>query len=206
MIEEGVTRFSADHAQAPLPDVRNVWRALNAWRDVLRMLGLIGADPERYGGIGFGNLSARAELDGPAFIITGTQTGARVECTENDYCRVEQAWTLENRVRSVGPTRPSSESMTHAAVYAANAQVHAVFHTHAPEIWAAAQALGLATTTPDVDYGTPEMARQVEAHVATSRVGALAMLGHEDGVVVWAPTADEAGALTVTLAARARAL
>lgn len=201
MIEEGVTRFVADHTEAPLRDRTEKWRALSAWRSVLAQLGLIGADRLRYGGIGFGNLSAR--LEGRAFVITGTQTGSIPRLEAKHFARVAAAWPGENRVQSDGPVRPSSESMTHAAIYQARSDVGAVFHTHAPLIWRHATALEMHTTPRNIDYGTPEMASLVSAAVRKPS-GALAMLGHEDGVVVWGPTIEAAGTATVALFALAQ--
>ena len=207
---DGVTFFEARHTQAPLPvglgDARV--RALLSWRAVLSRLGLIGQDPARYDGVGFGNVSARldaehAVAETPAFLVSGTQTGGVETLTPGDLCAVLTYDLVENRVTSVGPTPPSSESMTHGALYTARADTCWVFHGHSPALWAAASALGLPTTSPDVPYGTPEMAAAVARLVHHGPpVGVLAMGGHIDGVVAYGPTADEAGAaLVVALAA-----
>ncbi len=207
---DGVTFFEARHTQAPLPvglgDARV--RALLSWRAVLSRLGLIGQDPARYDGVGFGNVSARLDVEHavaqtPAFLVSGTQTGGVETLTPGDLCAVLTYDLVKNRVTSVGPTPPSSESMTHGALYTARADTCWVFHGHSPALWAAASALGLPTTSPDVPYGTPEMAAEVARLVHHGPpVGVLAMGGHIDGVVAYGPTADEAGAaLVVALAA-----
>lgn len=201
-VQEGVTRFRIDHDDRAHDVDLALCASLDAWRGVLMRLGLIGAAPARYEGIGFGNLSARTPS---GFVITGTQTGHLATLAPSDFAHIDAAWPAENRVQSHGTTRPSSESMTHAAVYSARSDVQAVFHTHAPAIWRVAERLGMATSPTDVDYGTPEMAALVSAEVVAS-TGAMAMLGHEDGVIVWAPTIEIAGAQTVALLARAFAL
>ena len=55
MREEGVIRFDLEFTAAPPVTIPGL-DELNAWRRILRQLGLIGQDPDRYGGYGFGNL------------------------------------------------------------------------------------------------------------------------------------------------------
>ena len=59
---EGVIRFAVEHTQAALePRVHGeAARVLAAWREILAHLRLLGRDPSRYEGLGFGNVSARA--------------------------------------------------------------------------------------------------------------------------------------------------
>jgi hypothetical protein len=59
-----------------------------------------------------------------------------------------------------------------------------------------------------VDYGTPEMAREVKRLDQTYGLrdkGLLTMAGHEDGIVAFGRTAAEAGAALTTALARALA-
>ena len=95
--------------------------------------------------------------------------------------------------------------MSHGALYDANAGIRFVFHGHIPVIWRNAQALGLPCTRPETAYGTVEMAREVASLYRSSTLHekrVLAMLGHEDGIVSFGRTAEEAGqALVNTLAA-----
>ena len=77
---------------------------------------------------------------------------------------------------------------------------------HAPELWRGARALGLPTARADVPYGTPEMAHEVERlfrSAALGEHGILAMLGHEDGVIAFGPSAEAAGAILTRHYARA---
>ena len=73
--QEGVVQFKLTFLPAdPLP--ASMLGNLNAWRQILYRLGLIGQDPHRYGGLGFGNVSIRLESgNANSFIISGTQTG-----------------------------------------------------------------------------------------------------------------------------------
>ncbi len=209
---EGVIKFSAEHASAPLarPEVEPVLEDLLGWRAVLHELGLVGQDPARYEGAGYGNLSARvppwdAEPGHRGFAVTGTQTGGKPYLTVDDLCVVGFYDYVRNQVRSHGRVLPSSESMTHGAVYDLWAATRFVFHVHAPVLWRNARELGLPTTRPDVEYGTPEMAQEVLRLFRTSALrtlGVFAMGGHEDGIVAFGPSARETGAaLLETLAA-----
>ncbi len=210
---DGVTKFTAKHVTKPLSDegLMGLAARLAGWRQVMVRLGHIGQDPARYDGIGFGNVSARIDAD-PAppgsrrFIITGTQTGGRPRLGPDDFCVVQSYDHQRNAVSSEGAISPSSESMTHGTVYDCHPGIRAVMHAHAPEIWRRARRLGLPTTDRAVLYGTPEMAREVRRLFDGSDVlekGALAMLGHEDGVVVFGETIEAAGARLAALAARA---
>ena len=65
---------------------------------------------------------------------------------------------------------------------------------HAPELWREGGRLGLARTPDTVEYGTVAMAQAV-AEVArrSDVVRVLVMGGHQDGVMAWGASADEAG-------------
>lgn len=212
MEEEGVIKFSSEHERARLraASYGDLARRLGAWREILIRTDLVGQAEDRYGGAGFGNLSAR--INPPSlprgrrkFLITGTQTGGKAELVLDDYCVVHSYCPRGNSVRSLGMVRPSSESMTHAAIYDLSPHIRFVFHAHSPAIWKRARELRLPTTGAEVAYGTPAMAREVqrlyrESALPERRV--LAMAGHEDGVLAFGHRAEDAGlALIQTLAA-----
>jgi len=213
MQEEGVLKFTTDHRREPLSPVRfgELACRLVAWREILSRTGLIGQDPDRYGGYGYGNLSSRvgapsAPRGRRGFLITGTQTSGKSAVGLGDLCWVE-AWDRPaHRVRSRGLTLPSSESLTHGAVYDLGSHIRFVFHGHSPVLWRRAEALRLPRSDPRVAYGTPEMAREVERLYRGSTLPELqifAMGGHEDGVVVYGRTAEEAGQVLLRHLARA---
>ncbi len=204
MPEEGVTRFTAHHCEAaPNPRLHGDTAApLLAWRQILSGLELIGRDPARYGGVGYGNVSARL---GPfpgargarPFLISGTGTGGKAQLELGDLCRVSRYDIAHNSVVSEGPIRPSSESMTHGAFYDLAPHVRCVLHVHCRAIWACKR-LRLPTSHPRIDYGTPEMAREVGRLARGAGLldrGVMAMAGHEDGVVAFGRDAAEAGAV-----------
>jgi hypothetical protein len=211
---EGVTRFEIVRETRVLDErvYGETARVLAAWREVLARLGLIGRDPARYQGLGYGNVSARIGPFGDVgrgqrrFLITGTQTGGRPAVTLADFCVVERYDLVGNRVRSLGPVPPSSESLTHGAIYDIAPAARVVLHGHAPEIWRHARALGLPVTQAEVANGTPEMALEVQRlyrESTLSGTGILAMGGHQDGVLAFGGSAGEAGETLVRHLARA---
>jgi ribulose-5-phosphate 4-epimerase/fuculose-1-phosphate aldolase len=211
--QEGVIKFQLDFTPAPPLPTTDI-AEINHWRTLLYQHRLIGQDPARYGGYGYGNLSIRlAPFDAPpalrAFMISGSQTGELPKLGPQHYTVVSECYSAENRVVARGPIRPSSESLTHGAVYACDSAIHVVLHAHSPEIWRAAAQLNLPITTESVPYGTPAMAAEVARLFATSDVAQrhiFSMGGHEDGIVAFGATAEEAGDLLLATLATAKAL
>ena len=205
MQEEGVIKFDLEFSNAtavPLEELRE----LNAWRRILWQLALIGQDPQRYGGYGFGNISQRlAPFDAVpqrrAFVISGTQTGGLATLDASDYCTVTQHDPHRNRVVAEGPVRPSSESLTHAMIYVLDTDIRVILHVHSPDIWQHAEALRLPLTDPAVAYGTPAMALEVKRlfrETDAREKGIISMGGHKDGIVVFGATAEAAGRCLVS--------
>lgn len=187
---------------------------LNAWRKVMVIMGMIGQTPVRYDNYGFGNISRRlTHAEQPnyanAFVISGTQTGGITDLKPEHYATILECLPHENRVVAEGPMKPSSESMTHGIVYAVSPETQWVFHAHDPHIWQHAATLGVPTTHEDVPYGTPEMSAEVarlfdETDVAARKI--FSMGGHEDGIVTFGNSAEEAGGVLLTYLAAAIAL
>ncbi|MGE0049335.1 MAG: class II aldolase/adducin family protein [Acidithiobacillus sp.] len=200
MEEEGVTKFQL-HWQAGNGPAPEFIHELERWRTRLRAIGGIGADPRRYGGIGFGNLSRRCT---EGFWITGTQTGELASLSPQHYSLVER-WDIDaNTVWARGPVAPSSESMSHAALYDLRPDIHWAFHAHLPELWRRAAELDLPRTPADVEYGTPAMAAAVREIASQARLPVLlSMTGHEDGILVAGQRADDCGEALLRAIARA---
>ncbi len=210
-MQEGVIKYELWFRQTP-PLPPEALREINAWRKLLFLTRLIGQDPARYDGFGYGNISQRiAPFEAPPhrrrFVITASQTGGVADLTGAHYALVRICIPDENLVVAEGPREPSSESLTHGTLYGLDDALRFVMHVHAPDLWRHAHLLALPTTRPDVPYGTPEMSQEVrrlyrETDVRARRI--FAMGGHEDGIVAFGRTAEEAG--TVLLAHLARAL
>ena len=199
--KEGVVKYSVKHETAritfpaEMPD-------LFSWRNRLRALDLIGADAE---GLGYGNLSIRLYAT-PSFLITGSQSSGLVEVDQRHFARVTVVDLDRNFLRSIGEHPPSSEALTHAALYQVQPAIRAVVHVHSRAIWEANRGT-LPTTRDDVAYGTPGMGYEmIRLHKgkALGRLGVIVMGGHQDGVIAFGPSvADAAGEILTLLPGRA---
>ncbi len=181
MIDEGYTKFQSQWRETAALEYAET-EELIRWRRPLYAAGLIGQYADL--GIGYGNLSLALDARG-RFIISGTQTGHLEELSSEHFALVT-AWDIgNNSVTSSGAVEPSSESMTHAAIYDLDAGIRAVVHTHSHELWVALNGR-LPTTKDDVAYGTPQMAKEFERlfEVAGFRSdGVAVMAGHQDGLI-----------------------
>jgi hypothetical protein len=210
-VEEGVIKFTLLYERsAPFPE--DLLDDLSSWRNNLWKLGLIGQDKDKYGGYAFGNVSMRCDqeleaLTGCRFLVSGTQTGHLSDLASEHYAGIKACNLERNTVMAIGPVKPSSEAMTHAAVYEQGENIRVVLHAHTPLIWNAAASLAIPQTAKDVAYGTPAMAREIErlfqdTDVRRKRI--FAMAGHLDGVISFGPIAQEAGMVMLQTLARAQ--
>jgi L-ribulose-5-phosphate 4-epimerase len=135
MIDEGVIKYRCQWTPGP-PIAVDSLREVMAWRDRLHQSQLIGLYPN---GIGYGNISLR--LSPGTFAVSGTQTGYLVTTTPDHYTRVD-SWDIDhNTLHCIGPLQASSESLTHAALYDASAEIQAVIHVHHRDLWQRYQGL-----------------------------------------------------------------
>jgi len=209
MEEEGVIKFDLRYTAGP-PVPEGAITELNNWRNILWEHALIGQDPDRYDGYGFGNISQRINTRDEAvgqreFVISGTQTGHLEQLDNNHYARVTAYNADTNQVVASGPVMPSSESMTHGVIYDLDNKLRVVLHVHSPDIWKTAATQGIPVTRASVEYGTPEMSREVARLFAQTDVGEqgiFSMGGHEDGIVAFATSVEEAGNTLLTALAR----
>jgi ribulose-5-phosphate 4-epimerase/fuculose-1-phosphate aldolase len=200
MEEEGVTKFDLCFTAGP-PVPEDAITELNKWRSILWEHRLIGQDPVRYGGHGFGNISKRvatqyAAIGKRVFAISGTQTGHLERLDNSHYVRVSAYNADTNQVVAEGPVRPSSESMTHGIIYDLDNELRVVLHVHSPDIWKTAARKNIPITRASIEYGTPEMSREVARLFSETTVreqGIFSMGGHEDGIVAFGTSAEEAG-------------
>ena len=166
---------------------------LNAYRRKLLDLRLIGVDAN---GIGFGNLSIR-DCATNNFYVTGSATGGKTELTLADCARVLAYDFDKNWLRYEGSSIPSSESLTHAAIYASDSMAGSVIHCHDSTLWTAL--LNHApTSSKAVEYGTPEMAYEMTRLFKISDVQSrkiLVMAGHKGGIVAFGKDLEEAFAV-----------
>ena len=163
---------------------------LNSCRRKLLDQHLLGVDSN---GVGFGNLSVR---DGATrnFYVTGSATGGLPELTPADCVRVVEYDFARNWLSYEGTAIPSSESLTHAAIYESDASTSAVIHCHDSGLWETL--LDRApTTSKSVASGTPEMAYEIVRLFRVSDVRSrqiFAMAGHEAGIVAFGRNLEDA--------------
>ena len=213
MRQEGVIKFELEHRQRELEPRRfaGLGSQLAAWRQVLSLTRLVGQHPDLYDGAGYGNVSGRlgppnAALGRRAFLITASQTSGRSTIGLQDFAVVERYDFRHNRVVSYGRLPPSSESMTHGAIYDLGPHIRCVLHAHSPVLWQEARRLRIPTTDPAVSYGTPEMAREVQRlfrETAVVERQILAMGGHEDGIIAFGRSPEETGQILINELAKA---
>ena len=206
--QEGVIKYQLDHQYSNLPSGLDITQ-LNAWRNILYRLKLIGSIPEKYQGLGYGNVSRRLVPEGPRFLISGSQTGQLAETGMQHYALVLAANLENNSIKSTGLCTPSSEALTHAGVYGQDPRIQAVIHVHSPELWCNTHRLELPYTQADIAYGTPEMAAAVQGLFDKGQLDSLnlfSMLGHEDGIVAFGTSLESAGKVLIAMLAKALAL
>lgn len=194
---EGVIKFSYT-LLPPAPGAQiSVPAELRAVRARLQSLKLIGRDGQ---GVGYGNISILVQdkdliNKSNYIIISATQTSWLNDCVSPSvWTRLDRAEISLNWVLAVGDRPPSSECLTHVALYRAaeglSAQVRCVLHVHQAELWQLALHQ-LPTTDPLAEYGTPAMAFAVHAcaqHLLqTEHTGVIVMGGHPEGLLAFGP-------------------
>ena len=189
-IDEGYIKYKSFWTQAPVPNA-SATEELEAWRQPLLAAGLIGHYDEL--GIGYGNISIRCGEPGQ-FLISGSQTGHIEKTDKTHYALVTSFNTHANIVCSVGPVQASSEAMTHAAIYGLDGNIGAIVHGHSHALWRSLLNK-LPTTGAGVAYGTPQMAdefRRLYRDTAFRETGLAVMAGHEEGILSFGTTLEEA--------------
>lgn len=192
--DEGVIKFKLTLKRAPAPEMNQVI-ALEKWRALFFKLGLIGEYPNEK--IGYGNLSSR--IGKKTFIITGSQTGHLAHLQAHHYTKVIECDLRKGSVTAEGLIPPSSESLTHFGIYENCQHVHYVFHVHHKQLWEMLKNGPYDFTAEDVPYGTLEMAEATQALLADKNSGVFVMKGHEDGIISYGTTAEEAGKIILDL-------
>lgn len=186
--DEGVIKFKLTLKRAPAPEMNQVI-ALEKWRALFFKLGLVGEYP--IDKIGYGNLSSR--LGKGTFIITGSQTGHLAHLLAHHYTKVIDCDLKKGSVTAEGLIPPSSESLTHYGMYQANASINYVFHVHHKKLWDLLINGPYDAIEEDVAYGTQAMAEAASKIMQDKTSGIFVMKGHEDGIISYGSTAEEAG-------------
>jgi L-ribulose-5-phosphate 4-epimerase len=199
--QEGVVQYQCrliDSSAATEPEIAELIR----WRHELFVRDVIGCNMDRYGAC-YGNLSMRTGAYGAGpgrreFLVSCTQTGGDEAMSAGTISRILSYDHLRNSVVAQGPCAPSSESMTHGAIYDASLEIRAIVHGHDSQLWRYIITGGGPHTHESIDYGTPGMAAAARTLVRDcvrrpwTHPGVLAMAGHLDGVVAWGHSIKQA--------------
>jgi L-ribulose-5-phosphate 4-epimerase len=186
MIDEGYVKFDCEWNYGPAPEGID---ELVLVRNRLYAMGLVGIYESI--GIGYGNVSQRI-VGTNQFVISGTATGGISAADAQHFCVVTQSDVARNHVRCIGPVAASSESLTHAMLYACAPDIHAVLHVHHRKFWE--HLLETAPcTSEEVAYGTPAMALEMKRLLLESgnpETAIFAMQGHEEGIIAFGPSLE----------------
>ena len=194
---DGSIKFTCYHTTERMVIPSDLFDPLNNWRNELWLKCLIGAYPD---GIGYGNISVRIPHS-EQFYISGTSTGGIPELDQIHYPLVERCDPDLNTIWCRGLIKASAESMSHGAIYSSNAEVGAVVHIHNRQLWEKLIDV-LPTTAKEVEYGTPEMAfeiRRIMTLPETLNQKVFVMGGHEEGIISFGKTVEEAALIILAL-------
>jgi ribulose-5-phosphate 4-epimerase/fuculose-1-phosphate aldolase len=187
-MEEGYIKYHCNWIQEEVIKPEQI-HDINTWRNLLMKQGYIGMYDN---GIGFGNISMR--IDEHTFMISGSATGGIKELTADHYALVTDFNLTHNQLTCKGMTTASSESLTHASIYACSKETNAVVHIHHKEKWSSLFNHA-ATTDLSIAYGTPEMAFAIQNLILQDKVGPskiIVMGGHVEGLISFGKTLEEA--------------
>lgn len=166
-----------------LPPPLELIEDINNFRTELWDRGLLGALPS---GVSFGNISKRA-LECP-FVISGSNTGKYRILQPEHYVCITEINVDSNLLVCSGKIPPSSEALTHSAIYSALPSVNFVVHFHNSKVWA--QLLNrFPTTDPKAEYGTIELAKELSLLcklLNPQKDNIVVLGGHRDGIVAFA--------------------
>jgi len=187
---EGVIKFNCHWNQSGPVISDEQYEIINYWREILYNMDLIGAYEN---GVAFGNISMRIK-GGNKFVITGSSTGEIPELEPGHYIMVNSFNINDNAVQCAGPLKASSETLSHAAIYSADAGVNAVIHVHSIDLWNEL-IYKVPTTNPSMDYGTTGLAKDIlrlfeESDVYEKRI--IIMAGDKAGILTFGHDMDEA--------------
>jgi ribulose-5-phosphate 4-epimerase/fuculose-1-phosphate aldolase len=194
---DGSIKFTCHHATEKMVIPSALFTPLNYWRNELWAKCLIGAYSD---GVGYGNISVRVP-DSDQFYISGNSTGGIPELDQIHYPLVESCDIALNTIWCRGSIKASAESMSHAAIYFASSEVGAVVHIHNRQLWEKLIDV-LPTTSKNVAYGTPEMAYEIGRMMTlpeTLKKKVFVMGGHEEGIISFGKTVEEAAFIILAL-------
>lgn len=196
-MDEGYRKFKAVFVkEKKIPD--DIIKSLNRYRKQMYDRNLIGEITVDGKEIGFGNISERSKK---GFIVSGTNTGNFKNLKACQYSEIVRCDYEKNTVWYEGQKDPgpSSESMTHYAVYTSSKDVNAVIHVHNKKMWQNMKSI-VPSTGAFALFGTPELAKEVKRMFKESPVKekkVFTLRGHTDGIISFGKDLKEAAGVMV---------
>lgn len=190
--KEGVVKYSLEFTQKKLFFDKEYY-VLEECRKRLYALGVIGAYDD---GLGYGNISVRIN-NSDEFLITATQTGHLPNLSKDEYSLVKKIDFDTFKTTASGNSKPSSECITHGAIYGLSDKINTVIHIHNEKLWRYMLENDYLSTN-DTPYGTPEMVKDVvniykDIEALSNNI--FVMKGHYEGVVSFGRNLAEAEAV-----------
>ena len=192
---EGIIKFTVQDRRSGPPIALEDYQDIEAIRSRLWQQKLIGHDSQA--DVGYGNISRRRSLGG--FVISGTQTGHKEALDGGDYVVVDDWDFSRNGVSCTGPCLPSSEALSHAALYQ-RPDVGGVIHVHSRVLWDDLIQARAISTEEDIAYGSEALYRRLaelaDTDNSTVKAGStsagsvpglplvIVTKGHQDGVFI----------------------
>lgn len=185
---DGYIKFRCDHTEADwnskeLPLSKELLRLLqetDTFRTQIFDQSFVGMHEN---GIGYGNISFRWKN---SFVITASGTGGARELGIDGYTMANSVDIAQNTVHSIGPLPASSETMSHAAVYANSPSACFVLHIHNMPLFNLLKEKNALSTPEHAAYGTVEMAQAIAELVRKHPSEAvIVMRGHEEGILIY---------------------
>jgi L-ribulose-5-phosphate 4-epimerase len=164
------------------------YRRLNKLRDLFYAKRLIGQNDALYDGLCYGNISIRYR-NTDKFIISCSQSGHIRKLNRMHYTLVDKINIRKNHIVACGLHSPSSESLSHGAIYQGNKNIKYVVHIHSANIWQNYKKLNLFGVDSSASYGSTYMACACKDYVKkydSLNYGAFVLLGHQDGIMLYA--------------------
>lgn len=207
METEGLRKYSLYHTNEPItlePEDQKQFLELQEVREDLYRDKLVGLDDS---GQGYGNLSIRLQQTKGQFLVSGSQTGGIEHTAQSDYSIVKDFHLGNFTLQSNGLLEPSSESLTHGAIYELFSRINSVIHIHSLELWTFMIESQSYPVSREVEYGTKEMVEEVRRLFRTDseiQEGIFAMKGHTGGIVSFAMSPRKAYSLIESVNAKFR--
>ncbi|MFX0136883.1 MAG: class II aldolase/adducin family protein [Candidatus Hodarchaeota archaeon] len=193
-------KFNLDFTETALNFNNKKIQELNFWREIFYTLKLMG---KKLDGIGYGNLSQGVDYLNTKsgkrqFIITGKDSSALEKLTIKNFTKVLEYDFHKNFVKAEGLVKPSSESLTHGAIYDFDNSLKSIIHVHSQHIWKSAKQLNIPITLENAKKGTTELAfdiQRVLEYTHASDIGIIVLGGHKEGIISFGKTPKEAGGI-----------